>query len=454
VLTATAIHPTPAAEFTVRAAAWSLGLFGVLRLSWIDAQLVVPVTGAQGALATALFGAAAAPVQVTPACSGADALALCVGAVLAYPASWRSRLTGAAGGVALILGLNSLRIGTLGRAAATPAWFDVLHLYVWPAVLTLAIAAYVFGWMSAADRRQTPPAGEPVSRAVSLAWRPKPTRRFVALAAVFLVLFSAGSPLYLSSAGILVVAGFIARAAAAILAVFNITAHAADNVLWTARGGFLVTQECISTPLIPVYLAAVVSYSTTWRRMVLAVLATAPLFIALGIARLLVVALPDALGSPLFFVHAFYQLLLGAALVLLAALWRHGRRGALGYALAGLGVGVGFILVLGPVYTRAITFPGGVPLDDPQGAAALLPAFQIGLYLALCAAACIAIGWPRFLAGFAMLGVTQTAGFLALHALASHAGWAVHVRDIRGWAVAAPVLVFVAVVTHHARTRC
>ena len=59
-------------------------------------------------------------------------------------------------------------------------------------------------------------------------------------------------------------------------------AHAA-NVLWTPRGGFLVTQECISTPLIPVYLAAVCAHSTTWRRLILGVLAAAPLFIALGI---------------------------------------------------------------------------------------------------------------------------------------------------------------------------
>jgi exosortase/archaeosortase family protein len=451
VLTDTSLRPTPAAKFALRAAAWSLGLFGLLRLSWVEAHVVLPLTAAQGTIAAGLFGAGAG-VEVTLACSGADALALCTGAVLAYPATWRSRLTGAAGGIALILSINTLRIGTLGRAAATPAWFDALHLYIWPAVLTLAIAAYVFGWMSVADKRPTRDTGEPVSRDASGPWHPRPTRRFIALTAVFLVLFSAAAPIYLSSAGVLVVAGFIARAAAAVLAVFSVTAHAADNVLWTARGGFSVTQECISTPLIPVYLAAVCCYSTTWRRMFFGVLATVPLFVGLGIVRLLVVALPDALGSPLFFVHAFYQLLLGAAVVILAALWRHGGRGAAGHALVGLAVGIAFIHVLGPAYTRAVTFGAGAPIDDPQGAAALLPAFQIGLYLALCAAAFIAIGWTRFLAGLAMLGVTQTAGFLALHALAGYAGWTVHVREIRGWAVAGPVLVFAAVV-NHARTR-
>jgi len=58
----------------------------------------------------------------------------------------------------------------------------------------------------------------------------------------------------------------------------------------------------------------------------------------------------------------------------------------------------------------------------------------------------VAVGWKRFLAGIAVLGLTQTAGLLALHALASHAGLTAHVRDVRGWAVVGPVLIFAAVV--------
>src|SRR6185295_18532181 len=120
--------------------------------------------------------------------------------------------------------------------------------------------------------------------------RPRPSRRFVLLTAVFLLVFTAASSLYLENATVLAVAGFVARAAAATLAVFGVDAHAAENVLWTRRGGFVVTQECISTPLIPVYLAAVCAYAMTWRRRLAGLLATLPLFIALGILRLLVVA--------------------------------------------------------------------------------------------------------------------------------------------------------------------
>jgi len=132
--------------------------------------------------------------------------------------------------------------------------------------------------------------------------------------------------------------------------------------------------------------------------------------------------------------------------VFLAALWRHRGRAALGYALVGVVVGVLFVRLLGPFYTRIVTFPAGVPLDDPQGAIALLPAFQIGLYLALWVAAFVAVGWRRCFAGLTMLGLTQTAGLLALHTLASHSAITAQVRDVRGWAIAGPLLIVGAVV--------
>ena len=443
----TDITPPPfreARNFALRAAAWSLGLFGLLRLDWTEVHAVLPLTQVQAAAALRLFGTPALPVDVTLACSGADALALCLGAIFAYPVPWRMRAAGAAGGAGLILVLNTMRIGTLGRAIASPAWFDILHVYLWPGLLTLAIAGYVFAWMRLADRERPQPS--PVAAAPPVRLAPKPTRRFVVLTAAFLLLFSAASPLYLQSAGVLAVAGFIARTAAMMLGAIGVSAQAATNVLWTSRGSFLVTQECISTPLIPVYLAAICAHTTTWRRLILGVVATVPLFIALGIVRLLVVALPGVLvASPLFLVHNFYQLLLGVVIVCLAAQWRHGGGAALWHAAIGIIVGVAFVSLVGPSYTRIVTYTAGAPVDDPQGAIGLLPAFQIGLYLALWAAAFVALGWKRFLAGLAVLQLTQTAGLLALHALASHSGLTASVTDVRGWAIAGP-LVIVAVV--------
>src|SRR6185295_5373450 len=91
-------------------------------------------------------GRPAVPVAVTPECSGTDVLALCLAAILACPVSWRARLAGATGGIALVLAVNTARIATLGHAAASPALFQALHLQVWPAVLVLATAGYVLAW--------------------------------------------------------------------------------------------------------------------------------------------------------------------------------------------------------------------------------------------------------------------------------------------------------------------
>jgi exosortase/archaeosortase family protein len=434
--------------------AWSLAFFGLIRLAWFEAHAIVPLTQMEAGIAQRGFGLPAAPIEITLACSGADALALCVGAILAYPVRWPMRLAGAAGGIGIILALNIVRIGTLGRAAASPSWFEVLHVYAWPALLTLAIAGYVFSWMRFADRR---PAIVDRARPRRAARARPLSGRFVLLTVAFIAIFTAASPLYLESAGVLAIAGFVARSAALALGLFGIQASATANVLLTAKGGFMVTQECISTPLIPVSCAAIFAYLDGWRARSLALLAVAPLFVALGIARLLVVALPAAIvGSPLFLIHAFYQLLLAAVVVCLAAFWRHGasamswRRACLGVALGGV-----FAYLLAPLDARALAtaFAGGAPLEDSQGAIALLPAFQVGLYVALAVAAFAVITWRPFVTGLAVLAVSQVAVLAALHLAVRHAGFMPHVRDVRAWALAAPLLVIAAMVAHERPAR-
>src|SRR5687768_8558027 len=105
VLTDTARAQTDAVKFALAAVAWSLGFFGLLRLGWTEAHAVLPFTRMQAAAAVELFGPSAMPVEVTLACSGADALALCLGAILAYPVRWRARLAGAGAGAGLIIAL-------------------------------------------------------------------------------------------------------------------------------------------------------------------------------------------------------------------------------------------------------------------------------------------------------------------------------------------------------------
>jgi exosortase/archaeosortase family protein len=439
VLTATRSWPTPATKFILLGIAISLGVFGLLRVSWVETHALLPLTLAQGALAVRLFGVPSLPIDVTLACSGADAIALCLGAILAFPAAWPRRVAGAAGGLSLIIAINVLRIGTLGRAAASTYWFDALHLYIWPAVLTLAIAGYVLLWM------RQPRAAKTVT-APRIAKLPRLSRRFVILAGAFLLLFISAAPFYLDSTSIETVAGFVAKSAAAILTIAGVPAHATANILWGPHGGFLVTVECLVTPLIPIYLAAVMAYSSNWKRMSLGIVAAGPLFVALGVMRLLVVAFPDSVSSQVFFIHAFYQLLTGAAIVFGAAYWRHRDRRTLAFGICGIAAGAAFVAIAGPMYLSVVASVTGLPPNDPQGAIAFLPAFQTGLYLALWIAAYSNESWRRFVAGLAILVATQVAGLFALNALADHLSLTMAVRDVRGWALAAPVLAFAAVV--------
>jgi exosortase/archaeosortase family protein len=423
-------------------------------VGWLETHAVLPLTQLQGRIAERGFGAPALPIDVTLACSGADALALCAGAILAYPSTWRLRLAGLSGGIALILILNTIRIGVLGRAAGSSVWFTALHLYAWPAVLMLTIAGYVFGWMRFADSRHRGGMGAVHSAPLDGATPGTTglTRKFVALAAAFLVLFTVAAPWYLHSAVVLAVAGLITRVAATVLTLVGVQSTATGTVLSTSRGAFLVTQECVATPLIPLYLAAAVAYGRTYPQRAVALLAAVPLFVVLGIARLLVVALPPAMiGSPLYLVHAFYQVLVAIIVVFLAATWRHGA-GATAWRRALLGgfIGAVFVYLLGPSYTRALAsaYASGPVVDDPQGAIALLPGFQIGLYIALCLVVAGVARWQLFVTGFAVLGLAQLAAFAALHFVVGHWGLSPHVRDVRAWALGGPLVIVAAVVTY------
>lgn len=441
-----------ARRFALFAAGWSLALFGVLRLPPVEQALLMPVTQAQGHLAALLFGIPALPIQVTLACSGSDAIALCAGFIWAYPARWQARAAAVAGGMALILALNTIRIGTLGLVTA-PVVFDALHVYLWPALLILAIAAYVFAWMWSVDAVAPSPAiteagVEPAHNHVPL----KITRRFLWTTGIMLVIFTSAAPLYLDSAAILAVAGSMARIAAEGLRALGVDARAEGNVLFLARGGFVVTQECITTPLIPVYVAAVVSYARQWRTAAILLLATIPLFIVLGILRLLVVALPPAIGgSSTDVVHGFYQFLAAAVLVGGAAAWRHGAgRQACRRAVVGTVTGCLVVYVLAALYEPLIVraFPLAVSPGDSQGAVRQLAAFQVGLFAALCAVVFKAGQWRGITGGLALLALSQVVVFALLHVLQGMLSFAPHVRDVRGWALAAPVLLVVMVVSY------
>ena len=435
------------------ALAWSLGLFALVKSPWGETALVLPLTRLQEQAAEQLAGRPSAAITVGAECSGADVLALCVAAVLACPVSWRVRLAGAAGAVALILALNTLRIATLGSAATSPVVFQALHLQVWPAILVLATAVYVFAWMRSAVGAGGH-AVEVGAEGVALSpW----VRCFMPRAAILLVAFALCGPWIAQSETLLQAGAGIVRAAAFVLTASGLSAAASGNVVTTSRGAFQVTPECLATALIPLYLAGVSSVRRSWRWRALALVAALPLFAALALLRLLLLALPPALAaSPLFLVHGFHQLVLAAVLVSFVASRQAAQAGqnwaqAAGRAGVALAVAVLLALLAGRflagavlVAARAVavfaphTLTELAAPGDAQGALALLPAYQAGLLLALGMTA-HARG-KILLAAFGLLFATQVVFLVALGELADHAGLVAHALMVRAWAVAVPVV--------------
>jgi exosortase/archaeosortase family protein len=446
-------EPARATSFLLPALAWSLGLFALLRSPWAEERLVIPFTQMQKQAADYYAGSPAAPIVVTPECSGTDVLAVCLAAILACPVPWRARLAGAAGGVALVLSLNTLRIGSLGRAAASPVAFQALHLWIWPAILVLATAGYVFVWMRGAVGAigQDGEGG-----AEEGAFAPF-LRRFAPRAAILLVTFALCGPWIARSPALLEAAASIVRAAAFVLTATGLSAAASGNVVTTSRGAFLVTPECLATALVPLYVAGVFTVRMTWPWRVLALVAAPPLFAALALTRLLLLALPPALAaSPLFLVHGFHQIVLAASLVLLLALWREppatrSWARAARHASVALGAAAFLALVAGSALAGALlgtaraaaslaphTLTELAAPGDVQGALALLPAYQAGFLLALGMTA--GAGVKRLASAFGLLLASEVFFLVALGELADHAGLLAHALLVRAWAVAVPVV--------------
>ena len=447
-MSARGTSPPGLIRYTVTTGAWIVGLFGVTRLEWTNSHVLIPLARLQQLVADQLTGATPGRVIVDASCSGGDAMALCLGAMLAFPAPWRARLHGGAFGLLLITGLNTVRIGHLSLVADDPSRFTLLHVYLWPAILILAAVAYVYAWMS----RQGS-GGARTARRLGGPVRGHAQRFFLLTVLLGAGYFAAASRLYESDL-LQTLGAWVATTGGGMLGALGVSATVSGRVVQTAHGGFMVTQECIATPLIPVYLAAVLSVPLApWRRAA-GLLAAAPLFFLLGVSRLLALALPGGLvASHAVAIHAFSQGLVAVMLVPLVAIWvdttSPRRRGPARHAMQAVGVGLVAALAAGPVWSRliggavtgvqAVVQHGGHAYVDPQGAVVILPAFQLGLFAALWLASGAPGPWRRAARGVALLAGLQLGAILSLGELSHHVGLALHVSLIRAWALAAPL---------------
>lgn len=420
--------------FVVRVGAWVVLFFGALRIPWIQAHLLLPFAGWQGDLACSLAGTDRGSVVVDFSCTGADAMALCLGTVLAFPASWRQRFAGGAAGLLLISALNTLRIASVSRVVERADLFRLLHVYVWPAILVLVAAMFVFAWMRWVER-----GGPTATLRGSQAWR------FGLATAALLLLYYAVSPWLYSSDLVLALARAAAGGAGRVMQWIGVEAEVTQNRLYTSEGAWVVTQECVATPLIPVYLAAVAVVRLSFLRRCLALLVTVPLFVALGSARLLVLALPTTLvGSHDTAVHGFYQALAAAVLLVIAA-----RRANVGRARVVAAGALGAVVFAslqwaGEAFARMV--PAGLGAlhlghgwSDPQRALVVLPAFQLGFWLALWWVGGETPRGRELMRGVLLLVALQVVLVVTLGELAIHLGLAVPVVFVRLVALAGPL---------------
>ncbi len=446
--------------YVARVLGWIVAFLALIRIPAVQGKLFIPFARWQRDVACGLIGAPRDAISIDFSCTGADAMALCLGAVLAFPTTWRKRLVGAAAGFALVSLINTVRVGHLSVVAGSGRLFQFWHFQAWPAVLIVAVAAYVFWWMRIAGRGQgvgTALAAGPGRR---LAWR------FLVLTVLLVAVYYGAADRLFENAAVLAAARGVAWLAGSLLSLGGIPVEVSQEYLKVGRFPYRVTQECIASPLMPVYLAAALAAPLAWWKRGVLVLLAGPVFFLLGTARMLVLALPRQLvGAPGVLLHAFHQLVLGAGLIVAAAWWVRRRAassaarpagagsaggGAWGVrALAALAGALALAALAGPAWSGVVgraadavsgSFTYRAPVPDPQLALKLLPGYQLALFAGLWLAAARSLrDWRRPLLGLAALAVFQIGLLASLAGLAGRWDFAPGVAMVRGLAIVVPL---------------
>lgn len=90
--------------------------------------------------------------MIVPDCGAIPSFSIFVGAVLAFPVSWRSRSFGLVCGLPVLYFVNLMRLSTLAYigaidASASNRWFTFSHEYVWQGIFVVFVVAVWLGWV-------------------------------------------------------------------------------------------------------------------------------------------------------------------------------------------------------------------------------------------------------------------------------------------------------------------
>lgn len=87
-------------------------------------------------------------MTILSGCNGVEAMIVLLAAIVAYPAPWKYRFAGLAGGVLAIQLLNIVRIVSLFYIGQwSPAAFEWAHLYLWQALIMLDAMVVWLLWL-------------------------------------------------------------------------------------------------------------------------------------------------------------------------------------------------------------------------------------------------------------------------------------------------------------------
>jgi exosortase H (IPTLxxWG-CTERM-specific) len=144
--------------------------FTLISVHWVNDHVIEPFTGgiarASGATLNLLgqnvtmqgtvIRNARFAVNIRNGCNGVEAMLIFLAAVLAFPASWKSRLAGLGLGILAIQVVNLVRVVALFLTGIYfPKIFDTSHTVIWQ---TIVILFGVVLWIFWANRFATPPA--------------------------------------------------------------------------------------------------------------------------------------------------------------------------------------------------------------------------------------------------------------------------------------------------------
>lgn len=151
------------------------GSFTLISVNWVNDHVIEPFTagiaqvsgvvldliGQNVTMQGTVIRNSRFAVNIRNGCNGVEAMLIFLAAVLAFPATWRSRLLGLGLGILAIQVVNLVRVVALFLTGIYfPKLFDASHTVVWQ---TLVILSGVLLWIFWANRFAAPAPAEPAS---------------------------------------------------------------------------------------------------------------------------------------------------------------------------------------------------------------------------------------------------------------------------------------------------